>query len=179
MSTATEVSSMSEPLPLVAAKEDFPAFYRRQYPRAVGLAYALTGKPHLAEEVAQEAFIAAYRGWERIARYDSPEAWLRRVVVNRSTSVLRRGLSEIRAVPRLRSALEHIPELEPGASDVWDEVRALPRRQAQAVALFYLEDLSLEQIAVVLECSPGTVKAHLRRGRERLGRKLHAWKEEA
>ena len=169
---------MPRPLPLVAVTEDFEAFYKREYPRAVGLAYALAGKRHLAEEIAQEAFIAGYRRWDRISRYDKPDAWLRRVVVNRSTSVLRRGLTEVKALPKLSGGMDHIPELDPGAADVWREVRALPRRQAQAIALFYLEDLSLEQIADVLECSPGTVKAHLRRGRERLGRKLHGWRED-
>ena len=170
---------MPKPLPLVAVTEDFEAFYKRQYPRAVGLAYALTGKRHLAEEVAQDAFVAGYRRWEKISRYDKPEAWLRRVIVNRSTSVLRRRVTEVKAIPRLRAGVEHIPELEPDAAAVWDAVRALPRRQAQAVALFYLEDLSLDQIADVIECSPGTVKAHLRRGRDRLGRKLHGWREQA
>ncbi len=169
---------MPRTLPLVAVTEDFEAFYKRQYPRGVGLAYALAGKRHLAEEIAQDAFIAGFRRWQRISRYDKPDAWLRRVIVNRSTSVLRRGVTEVKAIPRLRAGLDHIPELEPEAADVWDAVRALPRRQAQAIALFYLEDLSLEQIADVLECSPGTVKAHLRRGRERLGRKLHGWREE-
>jgi RNA polymerase sigma-70 factor (ECF subfamily) len=169
---------MSKPLPLVAVTEDFEAFYKRQYSRAVGLAYALTGRRHLAEEIAQDAFIAGYRRWDRTSRYDSPEAWLRRVIVNRSTSVLRRGMTEVKAIPRLRAGMDHITELEPEAAGVWDAVRALPRRQAQAIALFYLEDLSLEQIADVLECSPGTVKAHLRRGRDRLGRKLHGWREE-
>lgn len=170
---------MPRPLPLVAVTEDFEAFYRREYSRAVGLAYALTGRRHVAEEIAQEAFITGYRRWDRISTYDKPDAWLRRVVVNRSTSVLRRGLTEVKAIPRLRGGMDHIPELGPDAAEVWNEVRALPRRQAQSIALFYLEDLSIEQIADVLECSPGTVKAHLRRGRERLGRKLHGWREEA
>jgi RNA polymerase sigma-70 factor, ECF subfamily len=179
MSTLTEVSEMPRPLPLIAVTEDFEVFYKRQYRRAVGLAYALTGRRHVAEEIAQDAFIAGYRRWDRISHYDNPDAWLRRVVVNRSTSLLRRRVTEVKAIPRLRGAMDHIPDLEPEASDLWSEVRSLPRRQAQAIALFYLEDLSIEQIAVVLECSPGTVKAHLRRGRERLGRKLQAWKEEA
>lgn len=170
---------MPRALPLVAVTEDFEAFYKRLYPRAVGLAYALTGRRHLAEEIAQDAFISGYRRWERISHYDKPEAWLRRVVVNQSTSVLRRGLTEVKAIPRLWGDASAVGELEPEASGVWDEVRALPRRQAQAITLYYLEDLSLEQIADILECSPGTVKAHLRRGRERLGRKLQAWKEEA
>lgn len=170
---------MPKPLPLLAVTEDFEAFYKRQYPRAVGLAYALTGRKHVAEEIAQDAFIAGYRRWQRISQYDKPEAWLRRVIVNRSTSVLRRGLTEVKAIPRLRAGMEHIADIEPDASEVWEKVRALPHRQAQAIALFYLEDLSLEQIADILECSSGTVKAHLRRGRERLGRTLTAWKEEA
>ncbi len=169
---------MPRPLPLVAVTEDFEAFYKRQYPLAVGLAYALAGKRHLAEEIAQEAFIAGYRRWEKISRYDKPEAWLRRVIVNRSTSVLRRGVTEVKAISRLRAGMDHVRELEPDSAEVWDAVRALPRRQAQAIALFYLEDLSLEQIADVLECNPGTVKTHLRRGRERLGRSLHGWREE-
>ena len=170
---------MSRSLPLVAVTEDFEAFYRRQYPRAVGLAYALAGKRHLAEEIAQDAFVAGYRQWHKISRYENPEAWLRRVVVNRSTSVLRRGITEVKALPRLRSEVLDLPPLEAGAGAVWDAVRALPRRQAQAIALFYLEDLSTEQIADVLKCSPGTVKTHLKRGRDRLGRKLHGWREEA
>lgn len=170
---------MPRSLPLVAVTEDFESFYKRQYPRAVGLAFALTGKRHLAEEVAQDAFVSAYRRWERISAYDDPAAWLRRVVVNNATSVLRRRIVEIKAFPRLRAGLDPVPELEPDATSVWNAVRALPRRQAQSIALFYLEDLSVEQVADVLHCSPGTVKAHLRRGRESLGRKLRAWKEKA
>ena len=170
---------MPRTLPLVAVTEDFEGFYRREYSDAVGLAYALTGRRHVAEEVAQEAFITGYRRWDRISRYDKPDAWLRRIIVNRSTSVLRRGVTEVKAIRRLRGGMDHLPELEPDAADVWEEVRALPRRQSQAIALFYLEDLSIDQIAEILECSSGTVKAHLRRGRERLGRKLHGWREEA
>lgn len=170
---------MPKPLPLIAVAEDFEKFYTREYQRAVGLAYALTGRRHLAEEIAQDAFIAGYRRWDRISTYDRPDLWLRRVVVNRATSVLRRGITEMKALARLRTGLEHFPEIEPESGEVWAQVRGLPRRQAQAVALFYLEDLSIEQVADVLECSPGTVKAHLKRARDRLGHKLHAWREEA
>lgn len=169
---------MRESLPLLGVVEDFEAFYRREYPRAVGLALALTGRRHLAEEIAQDAFIAAMRHWQKIAGYDQPAAWLRRVVINRATSVLRRGLVEVRALPRLWAETTDVPEIAPAAGQVWTAVRRLPRRQAQAVALFYLEDMSLEEIAEVLDCSPGTVKAHLHRAREKLGSALHAWKEE-
>jgi RNA polymerase sigma factor (sigma-70 family) len=58
-------------------------------------------------------------------------------------------------------------------------VRTLPHRQAQAVALYYLEDLSVQQIAVVLDCAEGTVKAHLAKARHTLAKRLqlHAGEE--
>ena len=52
--------------------------------------------------------------------------------------------------------------------EVWRAVRALPKRQAQAIALLYWEDLSVKEIAAVLECGEETVKTHLKRGRQAL-----------
>jgi RNA polymerase sigma-70 factor, ECF subfamily len=60
---------------------------------------------------------------------------------------------------------------EPDA-DFWRAVRALPRRQAQAIALFYLEDLPVAAIAEVLDCAEGTVKALLHQGRRTLAARL-------
>ena len=61
-----------------------------------------------------------------------------------------------------------LPSLEPEDDAFWDSVRSLPRRQAQAIALFYLEDLSVKQIGRILECSDVTVRVHLHKGRKRL-----------
>ena len=60
---------------------------------------------------------------------------------------------------------------------MWDEVRKLPRRQAQATVLHYVDQLSIEEIAEVMGVSPGAVKAHLA-GRTRLSKRLVAWGEE-
>jgi RNA polymerase sigma factor (sigma-70 family) len=51
---------------------------------------------------------------------------------------------------------------------LWRAVRALPRQQRAVVALFYYEDLSVEDVAAVLGCSTATVKVHLHRAREAL-----------
>ena len=59
-----------------------------------------------------------------------------------------------------------------GDAEFWDAVRSLPRRQAQVVALHYLEDLSVADVAEVLEMAPGTVKKHLHDGRRTLARRL-------
>jgi RNA polymerase sigma-70 factor, ECF subfamily len=58
------------------------------------------------------------------------------------------------------------------SAEFWAAVRALPSRQAQAVALYYLEDLSIQQTATVLGCAEGTVKAHLAKARRALARRL-------
>jgi DNA-directed RNA polymerase specialized sigma24 family protein len=58
-------------------------------------------------------------------------------------------------------------------ADFWRAVRSLPQRQAQAVALYYLEDLSIQQTAAVLDCAEGTVRAHLAKARRTLTRRLH------
>ncbi len=53
-------------------------------------------------------------------------------------------------------------------------MRSLPRRQAQVVTLHYLEDLSVADVAEVLDMAPGTVKKHLHDGRRTLARRLRA-----
>ena len=58
------------------------------------------------------------------------------------------------------------------AEHFWKQVRRLPTKQAQAVALHYLEDMSVNDIADVLDCSPNTVKVHLHKGRRTLAERL-------
>jgi len=160
--------------------ENFEAFYRREYTQIVGMARALLPSSGSAEDVAQESFVAAHHNWARISAYDDPKAWVRRVLINRATSLRRRQAAEWRAMSRIggRAGEDTLPELSPQATEVWEEVRRLPRRQAQATVLHYVGQLSIEEIGVVMECSPGAVKTHLHRARARLNRSLSAWSEE-
>lgn len=150
----------------------FDDFYRQEYRQVLGLAYVLTGNLSLAEDTTQDAFTAAYRQWASIGGYDSPAAWVRRVTCNRAASVVRRRVREAKAVVRLASRTPTHIELDEGDAEFWRSVRALPPRQAQAVALFYLEDYSVRDIAAVLDCSEGTVKTHLSRARSAVARRL-------
>ncbi len=162
-------------VPVVRAIEPFEAFYAREFRSVVGLAYALSGSRSGAEDLAQEAFIAAHKKWDKIGAYDKPEAWVRRVVSNLSVSRLRRKASEMKAMTRLAGQRDDrtvLDELPAEAEHFWREVRRLPTRQAQAVALHYLEDMSVADIADVLECSPNTVKVHLHKGRGKLAERL-------
>lgn len=160
---------------LVVANWSFDAFYRAEYAAVVRLAFTLSGRRDLAEEHAQDAFLAAHRHWERISRYDDPGAWVRRVVVNRCLSAARRRLNEARLLARLvrlgREA-QVVPDVVTAGEDLWGVVRSLPKRQAQVLALTFLEDRSVPDIAQVLGCDEGTVRTHLLRGRRAVASRL-------
>src|SRR5215211_8631653 len=150
----------------------FDDFYRREYRHVLGLAYVLTGNQWVAEDTAQDAFAAAFRGWRSIVAYDSPGAWVRRVTCNRAASVLRRRVRETKALLRLAGRMQTLIELDEGDAAFWQAVRRLPPRQAQVVALYYMEDYSVGEIAEVLDCSEGTVKTPLSRARDAVARQL-------
>jgi RNA polymerase sigma-70 factor, ECF subfamily len=158
---------------LESSREAFVAFYQSEYRSVVALAYALTGRAAVSEELAQDAFLVAHRNWARVSTYEVPGAFVRRVVSNMAVSFTRRLAAEARALARLsaRSATWSTP-LEPTDADFWRSVRSLPRRQSQALALRYLEDLSDEDIARILGCSVATVRVHLHNGRITLAGKL-------
>ena len=155
------------------ALETFDAFYRREFRAVVGLALALSGSRYQAEELAQEAFLAAHRKWETVGRYEQPGAWVRRVVANMSVSLYRRTVREARAVARLKLLRqEPLPEMDPRDAEFWKAVRSLPKRQAQVLALRYLEDRSTADIAGILGCAEATVRVHDHKGRRELAKRL-------
>jgi RNA polymerase sigma-70 factor (ECF subfamily) len=156
----------------------FEEFYAAQYAAVVRLAAALVGRWDVAEELVQEAFIALYPRWKRVSRYDAPDAWLRRVVLNRSLSTLRRRAVEARVTARLARHRADAEDLRVGDADVWQAVSELPKRQAQVIALVFLEDRSVAEVASILECGENTVRTHLGRGRRALARRLAVEEED-
>lgn len=153
-------------------RESFEAFYARELRSLVGLAYVLSGSRAGAEDLAQEGFLAAYRQWDRIAGYDDPGAWVRRVVANRAVSGFRRSRAEAKALVRIRSSDHVVPEMPVESERIWHEVRRLPARQRQVIALRYLDRRPIAEIARILECSENTVKTHLLRGKHALAQRL-------
>ena len=167
--------------PNVPDRVSFEELYLKDYHAVVGLAFALSGSRWLAEDLAQEAFLAAHRNWPRVSAYDQPGAWVRRVVANLSVSAFRRSLVEAKALVRIALGDRDRPSSDLPSEDAefWDAVRSLPRRQSQAVALHYLEDLPVSEVAAILDMAPGTVKKHLFDGRRALARRLRIEEDEA
>lgn len=154
--------------------DDFARFYAAEIRSVINLGHALCGDRSIAEDLAQEGFAAEYRRWDKISLYDNPGAFVRRVVANRRVSVFRRQMSERKTLARLAGRQERPadPLLPSPAAEVWAAVRSLPRRQAQVVALHYVDGLPLSEIAAVLEISKSSTNTYLRRARSTLAERL-------
>ena len=163
--TITDAPLLDEALPV---EETFDAFFLREYPKMVALAAAVTRRRTAAEDVAQEAMIRAHRRWDTVGGYDKPGAWVRRVTINLASSELRRRAAEAKRLIRLQARASSLPPADEGDTDVWSAVAQLPRKQRAAVALFYLEDRPVREIAEILDCAEATAKVHLHRGRAAL-----------
>jgi len=154
----------------------FTSLFESEYRPLLRIAYGLTGSQAEAEELVQEAFIRCYQRWDRVESYDNPGAWVRRVLLNLATSRGRRLATEVRALTRLgtRRSRDHIgpDEAGPGDEVFWAAVRRLPRRQAQAVVLYYGDDLATDGVARVMRCAEGTVRALLHQARTGLAKVL-------
>ena len=163
----------------LGAVESFEDFYAREFKQVVALAYVLSGSRTAAEDLAQEAFLAAHRRWNEVGKLARRDAWVRRVVANLSASRFRRRFVEARALARVAAGSASVlPELSADDVEFWWAVRSLPRRQAQVVALHYLENRPVAEIAEILGTAEGTVKKHLHDGRRTLARRLAVEEDE-
>jgi RNA polymerase sigma factor (sigma-70 family) len=154
--------------------ERFEDVYLREFTSVFALAYAMSGSRWAAEDIAQDAFVAAHRQWGRVGGYDDPGAWVRRVAANLAVSVVRRRLAEARALVRLAARQQEQPyaALPEGDGDFWRAVRRLPRRQAQVVALVALGGFSTAEVAGTLGCSQRMAQTHLQKARATLAQRL-------
>jgi RNA polymerase sigma-70 factor, ECF subfamily len=150
---------------------DFDTTFRDHYAgmvRSLGLA---CGDREAAADAVQEAFTRAYVRWRRISRYDDPAGWVRHVALNRLRDHFRRAERGRRAVDRLAGQAAVGADAAPpkaGDEELLNSLVELPRQQRIAVALFYVEQLSVREVAEAMRLSEGAVKYHLHAGRERL-----------
>lgn len=161
--------------PPAAVDAAFDAFYRAELHSLVALATSLTGDAGHGAELAQEALLRTYRSWETVSRLDRPGAWTRRVLINLTIDAHRRTQREERATRRVvgsRMAEPSSAPAEAASEQFWSAARALPDRQRHTVALHYIDDLSVAEVARVLEVTEGSVKTSLHMARKSLALRL-------
>lgn len=131
-------------------------------------AYLLAGDRQRGEDLVQTVLAKAYLAWPRVIGADSPEAYVRRMLVNESTSWWRRlwRSREVSVAEVFDAALAPSPDAARDLADetVWTQVRNLPVRQRTAVLLRIVEDRTEADTAQLMGCSVGTVKSLTSRG---------------
>ncbi|MEH1164742.1 SigE family RNA polymerase sigma factor [Micromonospora sp. CPCC 205539] len=130
-------------------------------------AVMLTGDPHQAQDLLQETMVRVQLNWRRVARADSPERYVRRMLTNQYVD-WRRG-SWMRRVLLRAEPDEGVPALADHAQSavdrdqIWSWLSRLPRRQRATLVLRYYEDLPDAEIADILGCAVGTVRSSISR----------------
>jgi RNA polymerase sigma-70 factor (ECF subfamily) len=142
-------------------EEEFRALYQRVFPLAFRVGCRFSGRRDDAEDAAQEALARAFQRWSRLRG----QPWVCGWVLSTTLNILR--------TRRPFDVAEHEDAATLGGDvdaslDLWNAIRRLPKRQAQAVILYYLADLPVAHVASVMGCREGTAKAHLDRARKRL-----------
>jgi RNA polymerase sigma-70 factor (ECF subfamily) len=145
------------------------ALFDSEYPRlvrALGVAF----EPESAADAVQEAFFAASRRWNRVARLEDPAAWVRRVALNRLLNERRDTLRRTEILASV--APSGRDESGEARLDLRRAVERLPERMRLAVCLHYLADLSVSDVAELMDVSVGTVKSNLHDARAKLREQL-------
>ncbi len=159
----------------MAVDTDFEALFREVFPRLVSLGALKTGRVDVARDLAQETMTRAHARWDELAGYDAPAAWCRTVMTNLLIDHHRSQAAEQRAVDRLAGAPEPATASTTGTPslDEWNDLVApLPDRQRMIVTLYYADDLTVGQIAQLLDTTRGAIKAALFKARRTLRRRL-------
>jgi RNA polymerase sigma-70 factor (ECF subfamily) len=138
----------------------FDAFYSGSVRRVTGQVYAMTGSRAEAEDCVQEAYARAWQRWDKVSGYG-----VRTVAYRVSVSAWRKA-ANMRVAHRRQWAPEDTRGLSPDYVAIIAALRKIPPRQRQAIVLYHLVGLSVEEIATETGAAAGTVKARLSRGRQ-------------
>jgi len=152
---------------LVTSQEEFAEFAEAAAPRLCRAAYLLCGDWHSAEDLAQTALVKVFVSWRKVRRQEAAYAYATRTLVNCYLADHRRRHNAEIPSDQLPDFPAAVPAPETRMV-VLDALATLPPRSRAVVVLRYWVDLSVDQAADVLGCSPGTVKSQSARALDKL-----------
>ncbi|HEX5542226.1 MAG TPA: SigE family RNA polymerase sigma factor [Micromonospora sp.] len=134
------------------------------------VAYQLTGDAHRGDDVAQQAITRLYVHWRRARNADNLDAYVHTMLVRVFLDEKRRSWSRVRLVAAVPEAADRPPGDPEERAVLRAALAQVPPRQRAVLVLRFLHDRSVDEVAQILDCAPGTVKsqtshglAHLRR----------------
>jgi RNA polymerase sigma-70 factor (ECF subfamily) len=154
-------------------KDDFDRLYAATYPRVFATLLAILQNRAAAEDATQEAYLRAFRAWNRWRGEAPAEAWIHRVALNVAFSHRRR--ERIHEVGELIRRLGRPSPRDPTdevRTDLARELRALPPKQAAAVVLRYMHGFTNREIAHALNVPERTIASRLAAAKRRLRARL-------
>ena len=149
----------------------FEVLVRQYRNRVLNVAWRIVSDADAAQDVAQETFIKAYQQLPRFRGKSKFGTWLYRIAVNEARGHLRaqrRWQARWEKQATLQAVQPMSPEVGERAGPIVGLLQELPEKQRIVLALFYLQELSVAEIARAVRAPTGTVKAWLSRGRQRL-----------
>jgi len=151
----------------VTSADEFIEFATVVSPRLRRTAFLLCGDWHTAEDLAQTTLAKMFVAWRRVSQLDAVYPYATRTLVNTYLDGRRRKRAAELLLSRLpdRAVEPPAPELR---LVVLDALATLPPKARAVVVLRYWEDLSIEQVADLLGCSPGNVKSQSARSLDKL-----------
>ena len=163
--------------------EAFGELVRRYERRAFAVAYRLTGQRQDAEDMVQDAFIAAL---DKLDGFDAERPfgpWFFRILVNRGASLSRaRKVRATEEIPGTIGDTAPLPDRLAEHAETGERVRAaiatLSARQRLVVQLYELDGFTTAEVADMLEIAEPTVRWTLHEARRRLRAELEIWKKE-
>jgi RNA polymerase sigma-70 factor (ECF subfamily) len=157
----------------------FAALVETHYDRIYRMAWRFAGSPDRAEDIAQDVCVKLATAIRSFRGDSAFTTWLFRLTYTTATDSLRKTQRLVLVEPSKMQLIAEAPsydtpEAQLAGAELWDEVRALPPQQRDAVTLVYGEDMSHAEAARVMGCTEKTVSWHLHEAKKRLRTRLEA-----
>jgi RNA polymerase sigma-70 factor (sigma-E family) len=160
-------------------EREYVDYVQARLPDLRRAAYRLCGDPHRGDDLVQQAITKLYVNWRRARSVVNTDAYVQRILVNVFLDERRLRWSAVSLFASVPEVAAPVDSLADDRTALRAALNRLPRRMRAVLVLRFLLDLSIEDTAGALECSPGTVKSQTSRGLAEMRRLLPAQPKEA